>query len=289
MHERGSTRVRSGFSRPSFSSHTNAPRSRIALREEPITAEPVMDKATAQLLEDVESLKNIMVAAATGQGNNETEYTRLRQQLISNTIIKDKLPRFVRTCRSLGEFWPVIKGVDGTYAGRRRHLADEFNEVLTFLEQQSLSPSDQTSDAILSKVDAPHIAAAWQKALERRASDPSGAITAARTLIETVCKHILDEQKIAYNDAEELPKLYRLTAESLNLSPSQHTEQLFKQILGGCQTVVEGLGAMRNRHSDAHGSGRAAMRPAPRHAELAVNLAGTMATFLLATWEAKQS
>jgi uncharacterized protein YfkK (UPF0435 family) len=136
-------------------------------------------------------------------------------------------------------------------------------------------------------VDALHVAAAWQMALESRASDPTGAITSAGTLIETVCKHILDEQKVNYSDSDDLPTLYRLTADSLNLSPSQHTEQIFCQILGGCQTVVEGLGAMRNRHSDADGTGPSGVRPAPRHAELAVNLAGTMATFLLATWEAK--
>jgi hypothetical protein len=90
-------------------------------------------------------------------------------------------------------------------------------------------------------------------------------------------------------DSADLPKLYGLTSRQLNLSPSQHTEQLFKQILGGCQTVVEGLGALRNRHSDAHGKGVAVARPAPRHAELAVNLAGTMATFLLQTWEARKN
>jgi len=93
---------------------------------------------------------------------------------------------------------------------------------------------------------------------------------------------------ISYNDSTDLPKLYGLTSRQLNLSPSQHTEQLFKQILGGCQTVVEGLGALRNRHSDAHGKGISGTKAAPRHAELAVNLAGTMATFLLQTWEARK-
>jgi hypothetical protein len=135
-------------------------------------------------------------------------------------------------------------------------------------------------------VDAPYVAAAWQKALERKETDPSGAITAARSLIETVCKHILDEQSVKYKDSDDLPKLYRTTAKSLNLSPSQHSEQLFRQILGGCQSVVEGLGAMRSRYGDAHGRGKSGVPPAPRHAELAVNLAGAMATFLLATWEA---
>lgn len=240
------------------------------------------------ILEEVVSLKNILVARATGEGGDEAEYHRLRHRLTTNTLVKDKLPRFVRTCRTLGEFWPVIKEQDGTYAGRRRYLAEQFDTVLTFLEQQAATPGDEPISQMLNKVDAPHVAAAWQKALERRASDPTGAITSARTLIETVCKHILDEQAVGYAETDDLPKLYRLTADSLNLSPAQHTEQLFRQILGGCQTVVEGLGAMRNRHSDAHGTGKKGVRPAPRHAELAVNLAGTMATFLLATWESKQ-
>ena len=241
-----------------------------------------------QLLEEVESLKSILVVKATGEGTDETEYHRLRQRLTTNALVKDMLPRFVRTCRTLGEFWPFIREQDGTYAGRRRYLADQFEKVLAFLEQQAATPGDEPINQMMKKVDAPHVAAAWQKALERRASDPTGAITSARTLIETVCKHILDEQKVSYSDTDDLPKLYRLTADSLNLSPSQHTEQLFRQILGGCQTVIEGLGAMRNRHSDAHGTGKAGVRPASRHAELAVNLAGTMATFLLATWGSKQ-
>ncbi len=242
---------------------------------------------TQQLLEDIESLKHILMARATGGGGDESKYQQLRRRLTANTLVKDKLPRFVRTCRSLGEFWTLIQDQSRTYANRRRYITEQFDEVLTFLEQQAASPGDEPISQLLDKVDAPHVAAAWQKALERRASDPAGAITSARTLIETVCKHILDELKASYSDTDDLPKLYRLTADSLNLSPSQHTEQIFRQILGGCQSVVEGLGAMRNRLSDAHGTGASGVRPAPRHAELAVNLAGSMATFLLATWEAK--
>ncbi|MBV8782388.1 MAG: abortive infection family protein [Phycisphaerae bacterium] len=59
--------------------------------------------------------------------------------------------------------------------------------------------------------------------------------------------------------------------------------------LMGCQTVVEGLGAFRNRLSDAYGRAKNAPRPLPRHAELAVNLAGAAATFLVSTLEARRS
>jgi hypothetical protein len=61
-------------------------------------------------------------------------------------------------------------------------------------------------------------------------------------------------------------------------------EPLFKRILGGCTSVVEGLGSLRNKLSDSHGKGKTGYKPLPRHAELAVNLSGAMATFLVATW-----
>src|SRR5262249_26756846 len=140
----------------------------------------------------------------------------------------------------------------------------------------------------LNKIDSAHIQLAWSKALDRRTTDPEGAITAARTLLESTCKHILDGEGVSYDDKADLPKLYSIVALQLNLAPSQHTEQVFRQILGGCHSVVEGLGSMRNRLGDAHGIGKSGVRPASRHAELAVNLAGTVATFLLHTWEARK-
>jgi len=243
--------------------------------------------SSQQLLEEVTSLKHILMARATGEQADEGKYQQLRRRLTSNALVKDRLPRFVRTCGSLGEFWTLIQDQIRTYAKRRRYITEQFDEVLAFLEQQAAAPGDELINPWLNKVDAPHVAAAWQTALERRASDPAGALTSARTLIETVCKHILDEQKVNYSDTDDLPQLSQLTAHSLKLSPSQHTEQIFRQILGGCQSVIEGLGALQDRHSDADGTETAGFRPAARHAELAVNLAGTMATFLLATWEAK--
>jgi hypothetical protein len=78
-----------------------------------------------------------------------------------------------------------------------------------------------------------------------------------------------------------------MAAKTLNIAPSQHSESIFQQILGGCTAIVESLGAMRNRLSDAHGQGKKPVKPAPRHAELAVNLAGAMATFLVSTHQAR--
>ena len=239
------------------------------------------------LFEEVEALQNLLVSEATGGSESDAEYTRLRQVVLAEPSIEAITPRFIRTSRSLGQFWQFIKGKFPTYAERRKYLWEELAPMLDLLEKGGPTPSDAVVTSSLEKFDAAHVQAAWSKALDRRASDPEGAITIARTLLESVCKHILDDAAVQYGDSPDLNKLYKLTADQLKLSPSQHTEPVFKQILGGCTAVVEGLGALRNRLSDSHGKGKAGVKPAPRHAELAVNLAGALAVYLLATKDAR--
>jgi AbiJ-like protein/abortive infection Abi-like protein len=147
-----------------------------------------------------------------------------------------------------------------------------------------VQPADELISDALRSFDESGVHHAWQKALDRRVSDPEGAITAAKTLLETVCKHIIDNAGGSYGDNDDLPKLYATAAEHLNLAPSQHTETVFKSILGNCQSVVGNLAGLRNRLGDAHGQGKRPVKPLPRHAELAVNLAGSMAMFLVSTW-----
>jgi hypothetical protein len=136
------------------------------------------------------------------------------------------------------------------------------------------------------RLDTQYISEAWDKARARRHDDPEGAITAARTMLESVC--ILDECGIEYGDNADLPNLYGLTSKKLNLAPSQHTEEAFKKILGGAHSIVDGLANLRNRLDDAHGQGKRPVKPQSRHAALAVNMAGSLASFLLATFEAKR-
>ncbi|HWV02966.1 abortive infection family protein [Ralstonia sp.] len=233
----------------------------------------------------VEKLQSILVAEATGRAGDNDEYVSLRRTVLNRREYATLVPQFVKASRDLSQFWHFIKQKSDTYAGRREFLWSEFRPWLDRLEHGDAGPADVAIASAIDRFDAEHLQTAWRKALDRRLADPEGAITIARTLLETTCKHILDDLSIDYGDSPELPHLYRLTSKALNLAPSQHTEDVFKQILGGCHSVVEGLGALRNRLSDAHGTGKRAIKPAPRHAELAVNLSGALALYLLQTFE----
>src|SRR5215212_3294416 len=195
-----------------------------------------MARSRDEVIVEVRDLQALLVSASTGGGGEGSQYQALRQSLLAEARLKGKLPRFLQFCRDLGQFWAFIKMEYSTYADRRSYLWQEFRPVLELLEAEPQAPSDKSISALLSDSGSDYVHEAWQKALERRTTDPSGAVTAARTLLEAVCKHILDEAGISYDDGADLPKLYSLTAQQLNLAPSQYSEKVFKQILGGCQS-----------------------------------------------------
>jgi hypothetical protein len=234
-------------------------------------------------LQVVEAMENILISRATGGSESENRYRALRERLLAD-VPREGIPGLVVTCRNLSQFWGYMKKW-GTYAERRHVIWDGFRPLIDRLSDAGHPADDVVSEA-LTALQAEHVETTWKKAIERRQTDPEGAITLARSTLESVCKLILDDKAITYTD-DDLPKLHDKVSKALQLAPSGHTEQAFKQILGGCYTVVNGLATLRNRLSDSHGQGAKPVRPAERHAALAVNLAGAMAMFLVETWLAR--
>ncbi|PAD44845.1 abortive infection family protein [Shouchella clausii] len=235
--------------------------------------------------EKAEYLQRLLINMSTNDGPADNDhYVELRKYFLKDSKTKQLLPKYVRNCRGLHQFWQFIKHTLPTYAERRQLIWNDFNELLNHLEGQEEVPLIETIDENLRIFNSEHVLNHWNKALGRKENDPEGAITISRTLIESVLKHILDEREISYNSNASLHEIYKLVANELKLSPEQHDITIFKQILGGCSSVVNGLGNLRNIHGDAHGKGKAQhYRPSTRHAELAVNLAGSMALFLIQT------
>ncbi|SHG15785.1 abortive infection family protein [Bradyrhizobium erythrophlei] len=270
----------------------------------------------AREIEDMELIRGLWPIASLRAPHPSSEAT-LEDYLHRHTVRNDDLSNRdvlealgVLTC-SRAQLFKLLAAVTApeTRSGPEQvKLAEQINDLLrhdgytlapagrisgspfyTVRSASTGSPADESISATLAAFDPTQVHARWTMALERRASEPAGAITLARTLLEDVSKWILDQAGETWQETDDLPVLYRKLAKVLKLAPDGHTEQVFKQILGSCQSVVESLGALRNKLSDAHSPGPKRARPQARHAELAVNLAGAMATFLVATWEARQT
>lgn len=228
-----------------------------------------------------ETLLNIMTASVTGGNKQETEFRNLRQYFCQSQY-KTFLPQWFNGIWTLDLLWSYIKPKFNTYSERRKFLGDEFSPLLNACQGNLNTLSLQ--DDIIKDFSSIGLNECWQKMLLRVEHDPSGAITMARTTTETVLKHLADKFGETY-DNETLPVLYKKIASKLNLSPNQHNEELFKKILGGCSSIADGLGNIRNVYGDAHGQGEKQIKPAIRHARLAVNAAATLCIFLIETYD----
>ncbi len=236
------------------------------------------------LFDRVTMLQDMLVGQATGSGLDDALYQEMRKELIEDRELKDLVPDFVQRYRNGGALWGYFKSVSPHWQPRREQIWTAFGPLLDYLERRNKAPADTVISDTLASFDPEGVHKAWEKALERRHGDPEGAITTARSLLETVCKRILEESGGSYGEHDDLPKLYHEAAKHLNLAPSQHTEEVFKTILGNCQSVVNNLGTLRNKIGDAHGQGGKPIKPSERHAALAVNLSGAVATFLVETF-----
>ncbi|WP_186576039.1 abortive infection family protein [Aquibacillus kalidii] len=143
-------------------------------------------------------------------------------------------------------------------------------------------------EEITSEFNIEHVKKDWERALDQAKADPEDAITATRAMLESTLKWILDDIGEEYDKKENLSQLYRRVAKQLNLSPDQHGEEIFKQILGSINGVVTGLGSLRNEYGDSHGKGKVYYKPSQRHAKFAINLSGTVCMYLLETYFANE-
>jgi len=131
------------------------------------------------------------------------------------------------------------------------------------------------------------------RALEAVEADPESAVTSACSVIESVCRSIIVELNPTMMPAKlDIQGLYRVVGKLLDLSPGRDDlapaiADDVRAILGGLNTTIQGIGALRTHAGDAHGRERGFRRIDPRIARLAVHSASVAGLFLIETWQRK--
>jgi hypothetical protein len=94
------------------------------------------------------------------------------------------------------------------------------------------------------------------------ADNPGLAFDLAKTLVESVCRKVLDDRSIPYTEADDLPQLFRAVCRCLPFLPATasgeaEVRESLRRTLNGLSTAIEGICELRNQCGFAsHGSGR---------------------------------
>ncbi len=222
--------------------------------------------------------------------SEDADYKKLRNYFLSHPKLAECIPQAIQDNDSIEQFLQSITPENNTEKKRCDFIDRNLKDLFKHIESNRRLPSEENiSNFIDHGFDSDIIRCEWHRAIERISSDPEGAITLARTILESVCRHILDEKGIEYKYTKgNLHQLYNLTATELNIHPHQHAENAFKTILESGTTIVTRIGELRNKLGDAHGTSSESVKPSAYHAEFAVNLAGITALFLMKTYKTKE-
>lgn len=91
--------------------------------------------------------------------------------------------------------------------------------------------------------------------------NPALAFDLARTLVESACRTILTERKIAFSENDDLPKLFKTATYHMPFLPptasgEAETRESLTRTLSGLSTAIQGICELRNHCGFAsHGSG----------------------------------
>lgn len=197
---------------------------------------------------------------------------------------------------------------------RAAKIVAEFNRLLrpdgwTLKEQSHISgrpvyapsridhvtPAVDAAHAVAARIDDEYIAQMVTRMEAAVETAPDLAIGTAKEFVETICKTILDARGETYDKHDDVPRLVRLAAKALQLTPDDIADtakaaKTIKVMLSNLATLVQGSVELRNTYGTGHGRSAGKARPGgltPRHARLAVGSASTLGVFLYETHETR--
>jgi len=128
-----------------------------------------------------------------------------------------------------------------------------------------------------------------ERALDQADEDPEDAITAACSMVESVCRSLLRKMEQPLPANKDIAHLVRAAQRALNLSPERDDiAPDIKQVLGGLFNAANGIGALRTHAGDAHGKDAGTPRSDSRTARLAIRAASTVSLFFIETWQRQE-
>lgn len=119
----------------------------------------------------------------------------------------------------------------------------------------------------------------WMVALSRIGTEPSAAITAGRTMLETVLKTIITERRYVAKTNGDVGELLKQAQDILDFNKGKRQGE--HQILKGLASVVSGICNISNDAGDRHGIIMGKSINDPFIAQLVINSAGVIAIALI--------
>ncbi|WHY63657.1 abortive infection family protein [Cytobacillus firmus] len=241
-------------------------------------------------IETLEKVKSEITSYINGSSSQFIDNESFRKaRIIIKRISQEQnleVPSFITACRTVEETVDELYSDGAPDFVQVNYVNLSFNKYIDFLEEQQLDVKIVHVEAeVPEELKFEYILESIEKCENRiNSGDYSGAVTSAKTLVEGVCKEILNKfADITIDNKTDLPALFTKVRQNLNLDPRDpDLDKALKEVLTGLIKIVNGISEIRNKRGDSHIPTYKIDR---HHALIVVNSAKTVVTFLFNTYE----
>lgn len=165
--------------------------------------------------------------------------------------------------------------LDGALASVRALLADESGVIDAEMADSLTTAGDENLHRL------------WQDAVDATRADSADALTRCSRFLEAVCAKILRERGVALPKDKSMSPLVKACLETLTWPAEKEAEEDVKKLLGGIQSITQGIGALRTHFGTAHGATSHLPPLDPGYAVFVKQATVAAATFLLDRHQAR--
>lgn len=98
-----------------------------------------------ELIDMLDKYKAGLLSKATSGNMDNQYYIQTRDSLMKEVAIKDKIPKFIKSCRTADEFRTYMQSEFPDYARRRKLITDSINGLIEYIEERFAEEADPFS------------------------------------------------------------------------------------------------------------------------------------------------
>ncbi|KVL93094.1 abortive infection family protein [Burkholderia stagnalis] len=174
----------------------------------------------------------------------------------------------------------LIQSIGGDMDGREARVDAVMAEARALLSAESAQNDAEMTDSLTASGDE-NLSRLWQDAVDATRTDSADALTRCSRFLEAVCAKILRERGEELPADKSMGPLVKACQKSLTWPDAKEAEADVRQLLGGIQSICNGVGALRTHFGTAHGASSHLPPLDPGYAVFVKQATVAAATFLL--------
>lgn len=147
----------------------------------------------------------------------------------------------------------LFKAIGEQLRARVARIDASLAAVKKVVEAESAALDAEMSAALAAAGDE-NLARLWQEAVAATHIDTADALTRCSRFLEAVCAKILRERGLALPKDKSMQPLVKACLDTLTWPDAKEAEGDVRQLLGGIQSICNGIGALRTHFGTAHGA-----------------------------------